>query len=810
MKLGRALDGPAHDVRSPWAAVEHLVLDCRYALRMLRRRPTYALLSILTLALGVGGVASVYGIARGVLFDPLPFAHEEEVGIFWKKTDWTHEEYLYIRGRVPGFREVALYRQRDVIAHGPEGPARLVRAVSGSGELFDVLGATPLLGRAFRVGEDVPGAEPVAVLSFGFWQELGSNPSIIGTRVTLDGERRTVVGVMPRGFWFPDPTVRLWLPEPLTAESRSWNSTLVGRVAPDRNLRSLQAPATELAAMLGERFEYPAQWDKRPNPHITPVRDDVVGPLRPPLLATLAALTLILLIGCGNVAALVLGQVDTRSTEFAVRSALGARRQRLAQQLILEVLLIALVAGPLGATLAWVSFTEVTGALPLGPWAEATSPDWRVFMSAMLIATVAAVLVALIPSIALLRGDLRPVLSRVSTRGIEGRGGRLENGLVIAQVALALMVATGAALLLRSVTNLYAVESGVRIGGGAVVDVVLRGGGNRAIRQQTLADLVTALQAIPGVHTAGAVQQLPLRGGGYRLGLSIPGRPDLKGLVTEYRIVTPGYLESIGIGVRAGRTISAVDRADVERVVVINEALAAKYFPGVDPIGKLISGDVGRPSRIIGIVADAAEARLIDAPQPVRYVPLAQMPWMDDAQSLVLRAARGFDETSLLEPARATIARVMPNAAVQQTTTMDRVLDTAVGPARQVVLLLSYMTALALLLGGIGVYGVIAHYASRRRRDWGIRVALGLPGSRVIAHVVSHGALLVGIGILLGIMGAVGLTRLLSSFLHGVSAIDPVAFGTAAVALLIVGVLAAFPPAWRAGRVNPLIALREQ
>jgi predicted permease len=793
-----------------WQWLEHLFQDSRYALRTLWRRPTYALLSVLTLALGVGGTASVYGVARGVLWDPLPFAHEREVGVFWKKTDWTHEEYLYIRGRVPGFSQVALFRQRDVIVREADGAARLAPAVSASAELFDVLGVATLLGRGFQVGDDVPGAEPIAILSFGLWQDMGGHPSIIGTRVTLDGTRRTVIGVMPRGFWFPSPAARIWIPEPLTPESRNFNSTLVGRVAPGHDVRAMEAPAAQLAATVGRRFDYPAQWNKRQNPYITPVRDDLVGAMRPAIFATLGAMGLILLIGCANVAALVLGQVDARATELAVRSALGATRQRLAQELLVEVLLVATGAGALGATLAWIGFAVVTDALPLGAWAESAAPDWRVFTSAMLIAIAAALLVMLIPTLSLYRGDLRRALSRSRTGGIEGRGGRLENGLVIAQVAFAVMIAAGAALLVRSVANLYAVEPGVRTDGVAVVDVVLRGEGNRVRQEQTFSELLTALGDVPGVHSVGAAQQLPLRGGGYRLGLRFPERPDMKELATEYRIVTPGYLESIGIPLRHGRTISSADRPDAERVVVINEALAQKYFAGVDPIGKLVSGDADAPARIVGVVANAVEKRLVDSAEPVRYVALAQMPWMDEALSLVLRAAPGIDETSLLEPARQTIARVAPRAAVQQTTTMRRVLDTAIGPARQVVILLSLMTALSFILGAVGVYGVIAHYAARRRRDWAIRVALGLPGSRVIAHVVGHGALLVIAGIVVGVAGAALLTRLLSSFLYGVGAIDPVAFVTVAAALLAVGTVAAFLPAWRAGMADPVTALREQ
>jgi hypothetical protein len=297
------------------------------------------------------------------------------------------------------------------------------------------------------------------------------------------------------------------------------------------------------------------------------------------------------------------------------------------------------------------------------------------------------------------------------------------------------------------------------------------------------------------------------------LPLDVGAADAAKGMTTEYRVVTPGYLESIGILLRRGRTITEGDRADTERVVVINEAFAESYLPGLDPIGRLIGGDLEnppRPLRIIGVVGDAAETELTDDPPPVRYVALRQLPWMDTAQSLVLRAAPGVDEMSLLEPARQLIGRVAPSVAMQQTTTMRRVLDTAVGPARQIVLLLSIMATLALVLGGVGVYGVIAHFAARRRRDWAIRMALGCSGFRVISSVLGHGTWLVGCGVAIGILAATAVTRMLSSFLYGVGALDMFAFAVAGAALLGVGVVASLMPAWRAGTADPLVALREQ
>lgn len=786
--------------------------DVRYSLRGLRKNPGFSAVAVLTLALGVGGTTAAYSIARKVLFDALPYAHAPEVGIFWKKTDWTEQEFLYIRGRVPGFRQVALYRQRDAILGDRNQPARLVPAVVASSELFDVLGVRPLLGRGFRGGDDVRGAEPTAVLSFALWQQRGGNPSIIGTRVMLDGESRTVIGVMPREFWFPDPSVRVWTSVPLNEEASSnWNSTIIGRVAPGHDVQAMETPVAQLTRMLDERFDYLPQWDKTKNARITPLRDDFTRAMRPALLATLGAMALILLIACANVAALMLAHVDARSVELAVRSALGATRQRLTQPLVIEALIIATAAGVLGAALTWRGFTIISEALPLGTWAEFSAPDWRVFASAMMIGIAAAVLVILVPAVALHRGDLRNVLSTARTGGIQGRGGRLENSLVIVEVGLAVMIAIGAALLARSVANLYAIDPGVRIEGVAVVDVMFGGGLNRARREQTLNELTTALRELPGVVSAGTAQKLPLRGGGYNLTMRIDGRPELKGLTTEYRIVTPGYLESVGITVRRGRAITTTDRRDTERVVVINEALAQRYFAGVDPVGKLVGGDVGRtPSRVVGVVANAAERQLADSAEPVRYVAVAQMPWIDEPQSLVIRMSPGVDETSLLVAARQTVARVAPGVAVRETTTMGRVLDAAIGPARQVVVLLSVLTGLALILGAVGIYGVMAHFAARRQRDWAIRMALGLPGSRVIGNVVGHGALLVTAGIGVGVVTAGGLTRLLSALLYQVPAIDLVAFTAAGTALLLVGVLAALVPAWRAATTDPLIALREQ
>ena len=786
------------------------ITDVRFAARRLRARPVYALLAVLTLALGVGGTAAVSGIARGLLFEPLPYAQESEIGHFYMPFDWTEEEILYLRGRIPGFREVAGYRPEDVTLQAGGAPARLVPGLASSAELFSVLGARPLLGRGFQPGDDAEGAEPVAVLSHGLWQELGGSESILGTRLTLDGTARTVVGVMPRGFWFPSPAVRVWTPTPLSSERRSGNYALVGRAAPGQRLDAMAAPLARLSGMLGERFEYPAQWDKTRAPTVTPVREYLVGPMRPALLATLAAMGLILLIACANVAALMLGQVDAQSSELAVRAALGANRGRLTQQLVVEALVVGAASGAVGAGLAALAFRLLVWALPLGAWAESAALDWTVFAAAIALALTSALLVVLVPTLSLWRGDLRGALGRARTGGVGGRGGRLEGGLVVAEVALAVLIAAGAALLTRSVSNLYAIDAGVRADGVAVLDVVTAADLTPARRRQTVAELVAAVGALPGVERAAATHKLPLRGPGSSSGISVEGRPDIEGTTTFFRIVSPDYFETLGIALRDGRTFTAADRADGERVVVINQALADRYFGGVNPIGQRINGPFGGMERVVGVVANAAEGSLTDAAEPARYSLIAQTEWVSEEQTLVLRARRPADAAALLDQARRTVQQAAPGVAVSEATTMRRVVDAAVGPAREIMALLMLLTALALVLGAVGIYGVISHFAARRQRDWAIRLALGLPASRVVRHVVGHGAVLVVGGIALGVAAAAALARLLGSLLYGVSAVDPLALAAAGAALLVVGLVAAFVPARRAGLTSPAVTLRAQ
>jgi len=791
--------------------MERFIMDLRYAARRLRKRPSYALLAILTLAIGVGGTAAAFGLVRGLLLTPLPYPAEERLGLFWQPGDWSEREYLHLASDWAGFSGVAAFRTKELpLRRGPQASPELVTAVSTTATLFDVLGVRPVLGRAFEAHEDRPGAAPAVVLSDGLYAELGGQPSLVGSTVELDGATHTVVGVMPRGFWFPDPTVRAWVAEPFNEEDGSGNYALVGRRAPGTDGPALELALRRLGQRLKERFQYPAAWDKSRRPALTPLREHLLGPLQAPLLATLAAMAVLLLIACANVAALMLGQVDSRATELAVRMALGADSRRMTQQLLAEALLLGLAAAGVGAFIAAQGFRLLTEALPLGPLAPRGSLDWGVFTAALVLALVSAFGVALLPARSLRRSDPQRALSKSRTGGIGARGGRTEGALVVGQVALAVLLTAGAALLVRSVTNLRAIDSGLDTGRVAVLDVVMEGNVAREARPRLLADLEATVATLPGVRAVGITQKLPLRGAGEDWGLGIEGKPDLPSSTTYVRLVSPGYFEAIGIQLLDGRLLSASDRADTERAVVINRALAKKYFPGENPIGQRINTGLDGLERIVGVVEDVAEAGLTDGAVPARYMLHAQVANMTmTRQALVLRTQPGHDPAALIEAARRQLAAAAPSVAVQRGTTLEAVFAQAIGPARQVMSVLTFLTALAVVLGAVGVYGVTAHFVRRRQRDLGICIALGLRPSRVIAQVVGRGGGLVLLGSALGTVAALGLARLLSSFLYGVSAVDPLSLVGSTLALLAVGVLAALLPAWRASRLDPAVVFRE-
>jgi putative ABC transport system permease protein len=792
------------------ATIESFWMDLRYSARRLATRPAYMWLAVLTLALGAGGTAAVVSVIRPILLESLPYAREEELGVLWMPGDWTEQEFLHLRPQFEGFRSMAAGMEIENTLEVAGEPLRLVPAYASSAELFQVLGVSPAQGRVFQPGDDVLGSEPVVVLSDAMWREMGADPRVLGRTLQIGGVARTVVGVMPPEFWFPNPTVRLWMATPLDPENRTGNYELIGRISPGRRMDGMGGPLAALASRLRERFTYSSQWDKTRAPAITSLRDVLMGPIRPALLATLVAMLLLLSMACVNASALMVGQVGGRTAELAVRSALGAGRKRLVQQIVIEALLIGALAGAAGAMLAASGYHVLVRALPLGPLSDAARLDWGLFWSAILASLLAASLIALIPAIVVWRGSLRGSMSGSRTGGVSARGSKVESGLVVAQVALAVLLAAGAGLLLRSVGKLQGIDPGFRAEGVAVLDATLPRNLSMEERRRAMLDLMPALTALRNVRLAAAVHKLPLRGSGDSWGVAVEGKPELEESTTYMRLVTSDYFEVLGIPVRKGRGFLHSDGPTTERVVVINEALAAKYFPNEDPIGRILHTGFPGGERVIGIVGNVAEADLTDKREPARYMLLHQVSYAPHRITYVLAARSRNDLAGILSAGQATLRRQGTNLAFQKASTLESVFDAAVGAPRQVATLLSLLAGLALVLGAVGVYGMISQFVARRTREYGIRMALGLTQRRVIGHVLGRGIRLVLVGGVLGVATALFLTRLLSSLLYGIGAADPAALAGAVAALLVVGALASFVPARRASRIDPVLALREQ
>lgn len=791
--------------------IESWWMDLKYSARRLATRPAYVWLAVLTLALGAGGTAAVVSVIRPLLLEPLPYAREADLGVLWMEGDWTEQEFLHLRPEFQGFQGVAAYMEIENTLETPGEPLRLLRAVASSAELFQVLGAGARLGRTFQQGDDLQGSEPVVVLSHAMWRDLGADPSVLGRTLQIGGVARTVVGVMPQSFWFPDPTVQVWLAQPLDPENRVGNYTLLGRVGPGASMDRMDGPLGAIVSRLQERFQYSAQWDKTRAPAITPLRESLMGAIRPALLATLAAMVLLLSMACVNASALMLGQVGGRSAELAVRAALGAGRRRLVQQIVIEALLIGALAGAAGAMLAASGFHLLLRALPLGALAETARLDWTLFWFAILASLLAAAVIALIPAVVVWRGSLSTSMSGTRTGGVSPRGSRVEGGLVVAQVALAVLLAAGAGLLLRSVGKLRGIDPGLRVEGVAVLDATLPRNLSMEERRRAVLEPIPALQAIPHVRTVAATQRLPLRGSGDSWGIGIEGKPELEASTTYFRIVTQDYFKTLGVKIVKGRGFEPSDGPTAERVVVINEALAAKYFPGgEDPIGRILHTGFEGGERVIGVVKNITEAHLTDGAVPARYMLFDQISYAPHQVVYVLEGRSEEDLPAILSAGQATLRREGRNLAFQKASTLASVFDDAVGAPRQVAMLLSLLAALALVLGAVGVYGMISQFVARRTREYGIRIALGLTPRRVIGHVMGRGIRLVALGGAVGVASALFLTRLLSSFLYGVRAADPPALAGAVVALLAVGALAAFVPARRASRTDPVLALRQQ
>lgn len=793
--------------------------DLRFSLRQMLRTPVFTAVAVLTLGVGIGGTVALFSVVNGLMLRDLPFAEEERIVTFWSDYNWRGVEFDFVEEVTSVYEGVAAYSLEASTLWDGESSSVAVVGV-GSAELFDVLGARPLLGRTFEPGEDRPGAEPVVVLSHGLWQgELGGDPDVIGRRIDLDGTPTTVVGVMPPGFFFPVPEIRAWRPLDLDPGSDDYANNgwlvLIGRLLPGAGEAAVQADLDRLTTALGERFTYPEAWDKTEGAFVVPLREYLLGDVRPALLLLLGAVGLLLVMACANVTALLLARVNDRRREIAVRGALGAGRGRLARQLLTEGVLLALVSGGVGAAVAAGLFDVLVSSLPLqGGFAQTLSLDSAFLAAAVLLSVSVGAVVALVPIRGLLRGRLDGVVGSGRTPGALGaRGLGAQRGLVMAEVTLAVLLVTGAGLLIRSVSRLAAIDLGVDVRGVLAVDLVT-GTTNMTAEERRLfyEEIVQRAASLPGVSAAATANRLPIRDGGWQGTVWVEDRLDLQGAGAPnalYRMVTPAYFRAFGIEVALGRSFEPGDRAGSLEVAMVNESFAREAWPGEDPVGKrLNTGFDGRTRwlTVVGVAEDVLHNGVRREAPRVVYRPLAQRADPGDGNTLVIRAAS--DPLALAGSLRGLVREIDQRVAVARVTTLEGAVRGSIAQPLRLRFFLGLFAALALVIGTVGVYGVVSYSVSRRTAEFGLRMALGAERGRVVTGVIRSGMAPVGLGVAAGLVVALALSEVLQRFLYEVSPTDPASLATAALVLLLVGAVAALFPAWRAGSLDPVRALR--
>ncbi len=797
--------------------MDTLLQDLRFGLRMLLRQPAFTTLVVLTLALGIGANTAIFSVVDGVLLRPLPYPAPERLAMVWGKHASIGREtasmpdFLDWREGTPSFANLAAFHFAALNRTGEGEPERLI-AMRATANFFQTLGVTLAKGRGFEVGEDRRGANSVAVLSHGYWtRHFGANPAVLGRSLTLDGVPHTIIGVAPEGFRLVQDA-ELWVPLATDQEQgrRADFLRVIGRLAPGATLERAQAELTSVMQRLEQQYPNTnARWTAE----AVSLREELVGDSRPALLVFMGAVGLVLLIACANVANLMLARAARRQRELAVRAALGASSGRLVRQLLTESVLLALMGGGLGLLLAvWGIDALRVARLGLIPSHVEPGIDGRVLAFTLVLSVVTGMLFGLAPALRLPDKALDHTL-RAGARGLTGGLGlrQLRGILVLAEVAIALVLLVGAALLLRSFERLQRVEPGFQPEGVLTVRLSLPRTKypDDARLEAFSGQLEERVRAAPGVRSAALASTVPLGAGAGTYDFSIEGRPLADpGLVqdTETFSVSPGYFPTLGIPLKAGRLLESGDGASAPGVAVISEAMARRFWPGQEPLGARLSLDGERWFTVVGVVGDVRNATLAKEPYPQLYLPFAQMPM--SSMYLAVRAAG--EPRALVGTLRREVAALDAELPLADIRTMDERLSRSVEQPRVNVLLLGGFAGVALLLAGLGIYGVISQSVAQRTREIGIRMALGARPGDVLRLMIHQGMTPALVGIVLGLVAAGLGSRVLASLLYGVSATDPLSFATVPLFLAAVAFFAAWLPARRATRVDPTEALRQE
>jgi len=809
----------AHTFRRALTTRILMLSDVRFALRALRKKPGFTLVAVLTLALGVGANTAIFSVVNGVLLRPLPYPKPDRLVAIWQN-DLAHgilkntvsvPNFLDWKAESDVFDAMATWRNNAVTLGAGTAPVR-VRTGAVSADFFEVMGVAPVVGRTFLPDEYRFGAPPAIVLGYAAWRaHFAADRSVVGRQVRVDGRPVTVVGVMPEGFAFPR-RAEAW--EPLAFDPAGLPGRglvflqVVGRLKPGVALERARAQMTAIADRL--RQEYPND-NAGQGVTVLPLREDAVGDVRAALIVLSGAVGFVLLIACGNIANLLLARGVSRQREIAVRAALGAGRARLVRQLLVESLLIAAAGGAAGLLLGLWSFDALVALLPANlPRVSEIRFDGRVLAFTFTLALVSGLLFGLVPAVRASRGDLAGAF-RERTAG--GGGRRLRNGLVVAEMALAMTLLVGAGLLLTSFARLQSVEPGFEPRGVLVASYVLPDGryGTAAREGAFVEGVLARLAANPAIDSAGATTTLPLQGSSLDLTFVVEGQPEPAPddyPDADFDSVTPGYFETLHVPLRAGRTFRATDTAEAPPVVIINEALAQRYFPHENPVGRRLRVEWTNdpPFReIVGVVGDIHHAELGVAPRPAMYTPATQLSW--SFGSFAVRARPGADAAAAV---RQAIAAVDPELAPGNVAPLDAIVSSSIAQPRFRSLLVGGFAATALLLAIVGLAGVLSYSVSQRTTEIGVRLALGARSGQIVRLVVGEGLALAAAGTVVGAAGALALGGTLTSLLFGVSAFDGRIYLSLAVLLTAVAALACYVPARRAARVDPMAALRAE
>jgi putative ABC transport system permease protein len=803
--------------------VDALRQDLRYAARMWVRAPGFTILAILTMAVGVGATAAVFSVVNAVLLRPLPFARPGELFLVQQTnsqtrltTSVTPANFLDWRARSHAFAGLAAFRDEPFVVGG-DPPARENGAVVNA-NFFDVLGTPPAAGRTFQPSDEERHLR-VVILSDGFWRDrFGARRDVIGQTLQLNAEPHVIVGVMPSGIDYPD-RARLWtLPhwrvpddplspatDPATDRGHGYFFAL-GRLGPGVTARQAAGEMTSIAAALAR--EFPDQ-NTNVGAAITPLRDDLVGNVRPLLMLVFAAVGVVLLIATVNVSALLIARATTRTQEVAVRLALGASRGRIVGQLLTESMFLATVGGAAGMLLAsWLVGPLVAlSPLELGI-ATAVRIDGSVFAFTLLVSTIAGVAFGLAPARQLIAVDLHRDLKQTA-RGTAAPGQRrVRAALVSTEVALSMVLLVGAGLTIRSFVRLLEVSPG--FDAARVVTATITLPDVRYPAAQQRADFwqqaLDALRQIPGVETVGASSRLPLSGGNSTRSVTVDGRSDMPASAdADYRTASPDYFRALGIPLLRGRSFEDSDRERRPLVAIVSASMAQRLWPNLDPIGHRLAMDAGPDMIVVGVVGDVHHAALDAQVQPTFYRPYRQDP--RPSMAFALRAVGAADVRASVPAAIRRVDKDQPIGAIR---TLDDAITRSLAQRRLGVTLLTTFGAIAVLLAGVGLYGVLAFVVSQRRREIGIRMALGATARDIVADILGQGLRLTAFGGAIGIVLALAATRLMSALLFGIGASDPATFAGAAVLLAGVAAAASLVPALRASRVAPLVALRDE